>query len=80
MYAVMRNRTSRYLYYSIVLNPIEFIFEIKLHWDNRHQLHTSNKISIQLKTKELLTNHYGCHGNKVARAKRYVTNVYGALY
>ena len=35
-----------------------------------------NNISIQLKTKELLTSHSGCHGNLVTIATRYVSNVY----
>ena len=33
-------------------------------------------ISIQLKTKELLTLCCGCHDNIVTKAIRYVTNVY----
>ena len=32
--------------------------------------------SVGLKTKELFTKHFGCHGNQVTIAKKYVTNVY----
>ena len=35
-----------------------------------------NRISIQLKTKELSTLHCGYHDNIVTKAMRYVTNVY----
>ena len=35
-----------------------------------------NVDSIWLKTKELLTYHYGCHSNQVTIATKYVTNVY----
>ena len=35
-----------------------------------------NVDSIQLKTKELLTNHCGCHGNLVIIATRYVADSY----
>ena len=44
---------------------------------------TPNRISIQLKTKKLLTLHCGCHDNIVTKAMRYVTDVYSpkkALY
>ena len=36
----------------------------------------TNRISIQLKTKELLIHHCGCHGNIVTKAMRYVADAY----
>ena len=35
-----------------------------------------NMDAIGLKTKELLTYHYGCHGNLVIIATRYVADAY----
>ena len=35
-----------------------------------------NVDSIQLKTKKLLTYHYGCHGNLVTIATRYEADTY----
>ena len=39
------------------------------------KLHTKFEL-IQLKTKELLRFHFGCHGNSVTIALRYVADVY----
>ena len=36
---------------------------------------TLNRISIQLKTKQLLSHHCGYHGNMVIKATRYITDV-----
>ena len=42
---------NRYLNNSCVLNCTDFIFGIKISWDNRHQLHTFNATQLS------------CHGN-----------------